>query len=228
MYGDLHLGEGVHARALRHVGSFVDQLGIESVLDVGTGTGRAVAHLLNENPSARCVGVEPVFALLRHATQRIGGSQKHLVQANGYALPFRDASFDAVCAFGVLHHVSEPSRAVDEMMRVARRAVFVSDSNRFGQGPFWARVVKLAIARAGLWGPANFLKNGGHWYSISAGDGLTYSYSVFDSLTGLTCWADRTLLIPTEPPTARSWLHPLLTTGHVLMCGIRDRAETLE
>ena len=59
-------------------------------------------------------------------------------------------ALDAVCAFGVMHHVKRPAIVVGEMMRVARRAIFISDSNRFGQGSMPARRVKLLLWRFGL------------------------------------------------------------------------------
>jgi len=56
-----------------------------------------------------------------------------LLMASGDALPFADNSFDAVCEFGILYHVPEPVRVIQEMLRVARHVVVISDANRFGQ-----------------------------------------------------------------------------------------------
>jgi hypothetical protein len=128
-----------------------------------------------------------------------------------------------VCQFGVLHHVKEPNVVVSEMVRVARRAVFLSDSNRFGQGRMHARILKLVLARSGLWPVANFLKTRGTGYTISDGDGLSYSYSVFDSLQVLRSWCDRLVLVPTSQADHSSWFSPLLTSSHVLMCAVLDR-----
>src|SRR6185436_11973411 len=79
-----------------------------------------------------------------------------------------------------LHHVARPAVVVEEMLRVARRAIFISDSNNFGQGSAAARRVKQALDGLGLWGLANLVKTRGKGYSISDGDGLSYSYSVFN------------------------------------------------
>jgi ubiquinone/menaquinone biosynthesis C-methylase UbiE len=60
------------------------------------------------------------------------------------AIRYRESnSIDAAFECGVLHHVAEPSHVVGEMMRVARKAIFLSDSNRFGQGRLIARILKL-------------------------------------------------------------------------------------
>jgi hypothetical protein len=63
-------------------------------------------------------------------------------------------------------------------------------------------------------------------YTISEGDGLTYSYSVFDSYSQLAKWADTIWLVPTEnEKSVRSWLHPLITSPHVLLCAIKTRCD---
>ncbi len=55
------------------------------------------------------------------------------MNASGLALPFKDDGFDAVVESSVLRHVSDPKAVVSEMIRVARKAVFLVDSNIFGR-----------------------------------------------------------------------------------------------
>jgi ubiquinone/menaquinone biosynthesis C-methylase UbiE len=223
-YDARHISEDdEHGIALRYVSALIREFQLTSVLDVGTGTGRAIAHLRPTHPDLRVVGIEPVFALLARAATKPSAAGASFASASGYRLPFRNASFDAVCQFGILHHVKDPSAVVQEMMRVASRAVFLSDSNRFGQGPVGARLLKLLLAHSGLWSVANYLKTRGTGYTISEGDGLSYSYSVFDSLSAIHSWADRVVLVPTGRPQHPSWYSPLLTSSHVLVCAFRDR-----
>ena len=59
-----------------------------------------------------------------------------------------------------LHHVGEPARMVGEMIRVAKRAIFLSDSNRFGQGSHAARLLKTALYKCNLWREARFIQTG--------------------------------------------------------------------
>jgi len=113
---------------------------------------------------------------------------------------------------------------VKEMLRVAKRAVFISDSNRFGQGSRSARLTKLVLYKMRLWGIYNYLKTSGRGYLISEGDGLAYSYSVYDSFEEIARWADRLILIPNGGEKAGSWLHPLLTSGGVIVCALRENA----
>jgi ubiquinone/menaquinone biosynthesis C-methylase UbiE len=223
-YDSMHLSEGdEHSIALRYVSALMREFQLNSLLDVGTGTGRAVAYIRRAQAGAFVVGVEPVLALLQRARGKPEVNGAYLASASGYLLPFASASFDAVCQFGILHHVKDPSDVVAEMMRVAKRAVFLSDSNRFGQGAMFTRLFKLLLAQSGLWPVANFLKTRGRGYTISAGDGLSYSYSVFDSLNQVHHWADRVVLVPTGQPEYRNWYSPLLTSSHVLLCAVRDR-----
>jgi ubiquinone/menaquinone biosynthesis C-methylase UbiE len=223
-YDALHVSEDdEHGVALRYLTALAREFELNSILDVGTGTGRAVTYLRRAHPGALIVGVEPTVSLLARAQAKPDIEGTFLASASGYQLPFADESFDAVCQFGVLHHVKDPNAVVREMTRVASRAVFLSDSNRFGQGSMNARLVKLLLAQFGLWPAANFLKTRGTGYTISDGDGLSYSYSVFDSCDILQAWADRLILVPTSPVEQRTWHHPLLTSSHVLLCALRDR-----
>ena len=222
-YDAMHVHEDDgHAVALQFISSLVEQTHIGSILDVGCGTGRALRHFRAEHPAVRVIGVEPIGALIRHAVEMNSVPASLVGCARGESLPFADATFDAVCELGILHHVADPNAIVREMLRVARRAVFLSDSNRFGQGSWLGRRAKLALWRLKLWPLINFLKTRGRGYSISTGDGLSYSYSVFDSYDLLAAWADRIILIPVSRTSDQSWQHPLLTAGQVLVCALRS------
>jgi len=220
-YDAMHVADhDEHYLALEYVAGFMAMSGLTSVLDVGSGTGRAVRYLAERGMQVK--GVEPVPELIERAVGKNGISPDLIIRGTGESLPFPSASFDAVCEFAVLHHVPQPDKIVAEMIRVARRAIFLSDSNRFGQGPMTARVAKLALYRLGLWPLANWAKTRGRGYLLSEGDGLSYSYSVYDSLDQLMAWADRVFLLPTERTRVRSWFHPVLTSGHVLLCAMKD------
>lgn len=209
-----------HFRALDHVIAQCHSLGVKTVLDVGTGTGRGVALL--RAADLHTTGVEPVLELLEEAVSASGLSRTALVRASGLALPFKDQSFDAVCATGVMHHIREPHLAIAEMTRVARRAVFISDSNRFGQGRPTERLLKLALFKTRLWNTFEWVRTGARRYHISEGDGLFYSYSVYDSLPALASWATDVALVATSGRTTRSHLQPLLTAPHVLLSASRS------
>lgn len=224
-YDAAHVDErDEHGTALWHILAHVRMLGLGSLLDVGCGTGRAARFFAAECPGLRVTGSDFSGAQLVQAA-RNGVPLSALVRSSAYALPFRDGAFDAVCAFGLLHHVADPAQAVSEMTRVARRAVFISDSNRFGQGRPAVRVLKYALSRLGLWGLANLVKTRGKGYLVTEEDGISYSYSVFDSYPHLHRWAGHVVLVATEREAHASW-YPLLGAGHVLACGIREDPRT--
>jgi len=209
-----------HYAALKFINIIADTFNFKTFLDVGAGTGRGVRFLADRGRAVR--GVEPVKALIEQAENR---DVRHslIVQGNGYSLPFEDDSFDAVFECGVLHHVAEPSRVVHEMTRVARMAVFLSDSNRFGQGRYAARLLKLFLCKIQLWHAARFIQTGGKMWTVSEGDGLAYSYSVYDSYDQLAEWADTIWVVPTKAGSpGTSWLNPLITAPHVLLCALKD------
>jgi ubiquinone/menaquinone biosynthesis C-methylase UbiE len=223
-YESMHSQETSTDPALvKFVYAFLRMIEARSVLDVGTATGLGLRELKAACPEMFVCGVEPVAALIEQAARNGNSARVPILQALGDALPFPAASFDAVCEFGVLHHASHPAAVVGEMLRVARKAVFICDSNRFGQGSLASRLVKLLLCKCRLWSAYTFLRTGGKGYLLTEGDGLAYSYSIYDSYELVARWADRVILIPTKVGRNASWFHPLLTSGGILVCALKER-----
>jgi SAM-dependent methyltransferase len=165
-----------HANALGWIAALIDQRHYRSVLDVGSGTGRALLYLKGR-PHLLLRGIEP-SQTLRDSGYAKGLSLSELTDGDALALEFADESFDIVCAFGVLHHIGNHYRAVSEMCRVAKRAVFISDANNFGQGGALNRVTKQCLHALGLWKLFDNVRSGFKGYHFSQGDGIFYSYSL--------------------------------------------------
>lgn len=198
-YDHAHLREAsAHDVGLSIIAGLARSLAATSIVDVGAGTGRGVAQLGSLLPGVRVQGFEPVAELVAEGHKK-GIAADALLVADGRALPLADASVDIAIATGVLHHVPRPVAILDEMMRVARRAVFVSDANRFAQGSLLARAVKLGLWSTGLWRAFDFVRTRGKGYMESEGDGVFFSYSVFDDLPRLAAWGERTLVVPLDP-----------------------------
>jgi ubiquinone/menaquinone biosynthesis C-methylase UbiE len=178
-YDTLHGGEGDTSFAFVFLLSAVNHLGVTSVLDIGSGTGFALLKMKRERPDISAVGIEPSVELRKIGYAK-GLSEDELVEGDATNLRYADGSFDLVCELGVLHHVPEPSKAVSEMLRVARKAVFIADCNNFGQGSRLSRLVKQTVRAIGLWPLADRIKTRGKGYTFSEGDGVSYSYSVFN------------------------------------------------
>jgi demethylmenaquinone methyltransferase/2-methoxy-6-polyprenyl-1,4-benzoquinol methylase/ArsR family transcriptional regulator len=94
---------------------------IDSVLDLGTGTGRMLELLA---PLAtRAVGIDQspqMLALARARIERSGLRNTQLRQGDLYALPVERNAYDLVILHQVLHYLDDPSRAVREATRALR------------------------------------------------------------------------------------------------------------
>jgi ubiquinone/menaquinone biosynthesis C-methylase UbiE len=207
--------EREHVIALHLASAFIELNGIRSVLDVGAGTGRAMRFLKHRFPDLLIKGIEPV-AGLRHSGHTSGIAEDDLIDGDGAALPFADQSFDLVCEFAMLHHVRRPASVVSEMNRVASKMIVVSDCNFMGQGPEWLRGIKLGLWAAGLWPLANWAKTRGKGYTYSEGDGVAYSYSVFQSLRQIRLqWKD--VQVYATSPDGGKYYGALTGAGHVVL-----------
>jgi ubiquinone/menaquinone biosynthesis C-methylase UbiE len=94
-----------------------------SVLDCGCGPGSIscdIAAAVAPGPVTGLDARESQFQLARAAAANRGLSNLAFRQGDVYALPFDDASFDAVFSNALLEHLSDPQRAMDEFFRVLR------------------------------------------------------------------------------------------------------------
>lgn len=181
-YDEMHLStEGEHDFALAMFSAYIEYYNIKTVLDVGAGSGRVATYLRDKFPDLKVISLEPAKEL-RNIMLSKGLPRESILSGDVCSLNFSDEEFDAVCEFGVLHHVKNPSVAVGEMLRVAKKGVFLSDCNNFAQGSLIIRTIKQILHQLKLWKLADYLKTKGRGYTITEGDGLAYSFSVFDSL----------------------------------------------
>lgn len=216
-YDDMHLdSDDEHNFALSFLSSVLDYFEIQSVLDIGSGTGRAIHYLKKRKPELRIIGIEPVLEL-RQVGWRSGLSQHELILGDAMKLDFLDGEFDLVCEFGVLHHIRGHAQAVSEMLRVARKAIFISDSNNFGQGRTVTRVVKQLIDLFGFWPVVDFIKTRGKGYTVTKGDGLAYSYSVFNDYKLIEEDCSTVHILNTKGGR----INPYRTASHVALLGVK-------
>ncbi|MDQ0380563.1 methyltransferase domain-containing protein [Amycolatopsis thermophila] len=93
----------------------------ERALEIGCGTGSEVQVLAAAvGPGGEAIGLDPNEGMLGLARERAAGSPARFVPGDVYALPFADASLDAVLCERVFQHLTDPVSAVAEIARVLR------------------------------------------------------------------------------------------------------------
>ena len=125
------------------------------LLDVACGTGNFTRNFAGTvGESGLVVGIDVSQTMLRRAvedTRRAGLAQVAYVRGDATELPFRDASFDAVCCFAALNLMTDPMRALDHMTAAlspgGRIALFTSCRGR--SAPL-RTLESLLVARSGL------------------------------------------------------------------------------
>jgi len=99
---------------------FIDATGVAvpraEILEIGTGTGLLLHTLIDRGCRAR--GVELRAELIAEAQRWFGPLP--IQQVAGVALPFPDASFDAVMSFDVFEHIPDSDAHLREVSRVLR------------------------------------------------------------------------------------------------------------
>ncbi|MCP4384928.1 MAG: metalloregulator ArsR/SmtB family transcription factor [Hyphomicrobiales bacterium] len=114
----LHVAEDVVEAAVREA---LGARPFDSLLDLGTGTGRML-ELLNRLYS-RAVGVDTspnMLAVARANLDRAGIANAQIRLGDIYNLPLPRGAFDVVVVHQVLHFLDDPQRALAESARVLR------------------------------------------------------------------------------------------------------------
>jgi demethylmenaquinone methyltransferase/2-methoxy-6-polyprenyl-1,4-benzoquinol methylase/ArsR family transcriptional regulator len=114
----MHVAEEHVEAAIRET---IGSAGIDSLLDLGTGTGRMLELLASL--ATRAIGIDQspqMLAVARARLERSGLRNTQLRQGDLYALPVEPDSYDLVILHQVLHYLDEPSRAIREAARALR------------------------------------------------------------------------------------------------------------
>jgi ubiquinone/menaquinone biosynthesis C-methylase UbiE len=93
------------------------------VLDCGCGPGTITIGLAQVVAPGQVVGIDIEPSLVERASvlsREQGISNVRFQMANVFDLPFPEGSFDAVFAHTLLHHLTQPIRALKEMKRVLK------------------------------------------------------------------------------------------------------------
>jgi len=130
------------------VAAFLGPLAERTILDVGTGTGRAALALARRG--GRVTGVDASAEMLAVARERAaaGGLGVTFQSGDVHALDFPDRAFDAVVCLRVLMHAPDWRRAVGELCRVSRSQVLF-DYPALGSAAALQAAARRLAARGG-------------------------------------------------------------------------------
>jgi ubiquinone/menaquinone biosynthesis C-methylase UbiE len=105
------------------IASFLEPVAGRTVLDVGTGTGRAAIALAHRG--AVVTGVDASAEMLAVARRNADAARVTVTfaQDDAHRLNFADAAFDAVICLRVLMHTPDWRQSLGELCRVARHRV---------------------------------------------------------------------------------------------------------
>jgi demethylmenaquinone methyltransferase/2-methoxy-6-polyprenyl-1,4-benzoquinol methylase len=138
----------------------------DRVLDVATGTGMVAAELL-ARADCTVVGIDQSAEMLAAARARFAlkhGDRVRLLEGQAEALPFPDASFDALAFTYLLRYVDDPPATLRELARVVRPGGRIA-SLEFAVPPSWpARVAWRVYTALGL--PALGRLFSRDWYEV--------------------------------------------------------------
>jgi O-antigen biosynthesis protein len=88
------------------------------VLDAGCGVGYGTAYLARA--ARRVIGVDVSDDAISYARTRYGDDEVEFLVADVLDLPFEERSFDTVCSFEIIEHVTDAERFVAELARVLK------------------------------------------------------------------------------------------------------------
>ncbi len=113
---------------LRAILRQIDISGVQSILDIGCGTGILYEVLQEEGFTGAYVGTDISHEMLEVGRKRYPGINVQVMDCE--KLAFADRTFDVVFMRSVLHHVSKPINAIKEMCRVSKKHILISEPLR--------------------------------------------------------------------------------------------------
>jgi ubiquinone/menaquinone biosynthesis C-methylase UbiE len=103
---------------MKQLKTYFSESEVNSILDVGAGSGDFVAVLKDVFPKAKITGVDPDSESLNEAARRY--TDCTFIEMRGEHLEFADNSFDLASISMALHHLPDIQKALNEMKRVVK------------------------------------------------------------------------------------------------------------
>jgi SAM-dependent methyltransferase len=119
----------------------------DRVLDVACGPGNFTRDFAGAASDGLVVGIDASEPMLEVAVRDTESANVAYLRGDACALPFRDASFDAVCCFAALYLIEEPMRALAEIVRVLAPGGRVALLSSCDRGPLPAGLADRVVRR---------------------------------------------------------------------------------
>ena len=188
------LSFGQNRRWRRELVRHIAAAGPRKVLDVATGTAGVAIEIARATP-ADITGVDLSEAMLERGRERVhaaGLDGRILLQpARAEALPFPDASFDAVGFTYLLRYVADPAATMRELARVLRPGGAIASLDFFVPPRAAWRAAWRVYTRAGL--PfAGLVTGGPAWWRVGTflGPNIESHYSRWPIHAIEAAWRD--------------------------------------
>ncbi len=126
------------------------------ILDIGTGTGFvALGVMKNKNKNVTCVDV------------RLNPLNKQkVIIYDGKKLPFPDGSFDTSMIIAVLHHCKNPSKILDEAIRVSIKKIIIMEDLFESPIEKWLTLIEDSIVNWEFRGHPHSNKTEDDWIKV--------------------------------------------------------------
>ncbi|MFA5358409.1 MAG: class I SAM-dependent methyltransferase [Patescibacteria group bacterium] len=102
----------------------INNLQIENIIDIGCGEGFTLDRIQKSSINKELVGIDSSLVAVNLGKELF--PQLDLRLGNIYQLPFPDKSFDLVVCTEVLEHLENPSQALQEIVRMAKKYIILS------------------------------------------------------------------------------------------------------
>jgi demethylmenaquinone methyltransferase/2-methoxy-6-polyprenyl-1,4-benzoquinol methylase len=183
------LSYGQDPRWRRFLVSRIEVASDARVLDVATGTA-AVAIELVRRTGCTVVGVDqsPEMLAVGRERARRAGVQVELLEARAEALPFPDASFDALTFTYLLRYVDDPGATLRELARVVRPGGTVASLEFAVPGGALPRAAWELHVRVGLPVAGRLLSPGWHEVGRFLGPSIRGYYDRYPLERVLELW----------------------------------------
>ncbi len=188
---DLNRRDWGAVRMRRCLASLADVRG--RVLEIGCGAGRCIRTIHRHRPDLEAVGCD-LSARSIEAARRYGGGIAYET-ADATALPYNDASFDAVVIMDLIEHLPDVGRALDEVHRIckpgARLHLHVPCEGHWLSVYRPLLAVGIDLTRRAVGHVHHFTRQDVHSHLSAAGFEVTrrrYSMYLFGQLHDLIAW----------------------------------------